>query len=366
MKMKKFLAVAMAATMVVGSGVTALATSGTTDVTTSSGTKTITGSGTEAFVNKNVVKVTVPTTLTNLFDYKLDPQGLVTETKNYDGTTVTAETGAKAPQGLVFKNDGNKVSNESDPVTVTNKSSVPVKMGITVTLTRDGSGLDPATQFADTNEFDTDKPIYLGLKTTNDFEKALNKASVSSANILLSGASQYEAKYTSGTGYAWAEKDNAEFSDFTFSLTGAIDTNVAYDTWATVDGNGNVTMKNPPAVSVKFDLTAIKDALPAGVMFYPGDDLLVYSVNGIAADLTDGGLGTTAPTKVEINGKTLDGTATIGNGYVVVSFADIVKTFGGDSSKVTTDAAKKEYKDKVKSAFVTVGGVDYYGEIAGE
>lgn len=360
MKMKKFLAVAMAATMVVGSGMTAMATGSGTDIT-SDGSGTITGSGTEAFANKNVMKVTVPTTLTNLFDYKIDPQGLVTETKNYDGTTVTVDE-QKAPQGLVFKNAGNKISNESDPVTITNKSSIPVKMGITVTLTPASGGLT-TSQLASSDEFATGKVIYLGLKSTNEFEKALDSASVTSANILLSGASQYAPKYESGS-YKWAEKDNAKFSDFTFSLTGAIDKNVAYDTWATVDAQGNVTEKNPPAVSVKFDLTGVKDALPGGVGFDDGK-LWFWYADAANAD-EDGELGETAPTSVTINGKSL---TTISDAKMESGFVSIEedKVFALFKSGTLTDAEKTAIRGYVKAMEVTFGSgantVTYYGEV---
>lgn len=370
MKMKKFLAVAMAATMVVGSGVTAMATSGTTDYsgTVSAGNaKDITGSGTEAFVDKNVMKVTVPTTLEGLFSYKVDPQGLVSATGSYDGVEVEGDA-----TGVVFKNaatDGGKatISSESDPVKITNKSSVPVKMAITVKATDAASNAIATTTLADSADFTTTansgKALYLGLKSTNDIEKALTGNAVTSANILLSGASQYEPKYESGS-YVWGPKANATFSDYTFSLTGAINKALPNSTWVTEDSNGKVTaIKNPPTVSVKFTLEPIYSALPAVGSFFGADDL--QFVKGSATDFVMFGASESI-TNIEINGRTLadEKVTKTSDGIAVVELEDLVELFdsSADVSNLTADE-KAKYKSFVKSVKFETSGNTYYGEV---
>ena len=91
---KKIAALGLAFTMVIGSTVTAFASDPAPDpdVTANmASAKEITGTGTEDYVNKNVMKVTLPTEdrMNAIFDYRLDPQGLIAKSKNYAGTAVT-------------------------------------------------------------------------------------------------------------------------------------------------------------------------------------------------------------------------------------------------------------------------------------
>ncbi|WP_026526298.1 hypothetical protein [Butyrivibrio sp. VCD2006] len=368
MNYKKLIAFTMAVTMVFGSSITAFAseTSTESDITANDTTgKTITGTGSEAFVDKNVMKVTVPTNLTNLFNYKVDPQGLVSATKSYDGTEVTGTA-----TGVVFlnaaKTTGGKatISNESDPVKITNKSSIPVEIGIATTVEAATNGL-ALTTLADSADFTTedndDKALYLGLKSTNDREFVLNAATGTSKNILLSGADQYEAKWNTDK-YEWVPKANAKFDEFQFTLTGAINTALDNSTWATVS-DGTLTVKNPPKVSVKFTLEGVKDALDLGVL-WGGDDIYVYKANGTKMDGN--------PEGCIVNGKTVTAanvkTATEGDYkdiVAVIKMADLATAFGYDYTNLTDEqktAAHAEIKKYVKSVKITDNSKTYYGE----
>ena len=267
--LNKVAALGLAVSMVLGSSVMVLAEDVTSNVAAEN-EKEITGTGVESYVNKNVMKVTLPT-LANVFNYKVDPQGLVAETKSFDGVAVESV----ADSGVLFKNTdaAGKVtaSNTSDAVTITNKSSIPVEIGVKAKLTAASGGLALST-LADSADFTTDdnktKALYIGLIPTNDSEKALSGDDTTADNILLSGADQYETKNTTGSTYTYAEKADAEFPEFSFYLTGAINKDLAMTTWATVANDGTVTTKNPPTVSVKFTLTKVEDALEAAIDAY--------------------------------------------------------------------------------------------------
>lgn len=363
MNFKKIVAFTIATTMVLGSSLTAFATEATTDIETGTAAtsgKELIGTGSEAFVNKNVLKVTVPTDVSKVFDYKVDPQGLIAETGSFAGTAVTGDA-----TGVVFKNTGDKISNESDPVVVTNKSSTAVEMAITLKLTAASDGLATSVM-ADSDDFTTtanaSKALYLGVKATNDSERAMGASDVTVGNILLSGEDQYEAKWATDK-YVYEEKSDAKFDDFEFTVVGAINKSLAPTTWATVADNGTVTVKNPPAISVKFTLTQVKDALPAGVAFV-GDDLYVWNAN--AADLNvDGGLGTTAPTAVTVNGKSV----TVSDfqlvaGYGLITFDKIAPLFTSKAVDDLTAEEKTQIKNYVKAVKATFASATFYGEIA--
>lgn len=101
MKSKKLMAVALTATMVVGSSVTAFAS----DPAPTDPANGATGSG-SAFdhVDKDIISVTLPTTadVADVFDYYVDPERLINDAGTLaDGSVVTGNT-----DGVYFKNSG--------------------------------------------------------------------------------------------------------------------------------------------------------------------------------------------------------------------------------------------------------------------
>lgn len=363
--LKKTIAMGMAAAMMIGSCFTVFGD----DLTADTQDQEITGAGSEIYVNMNVMKVTVPTTLNNLFDYKVDPQGLVAQTKSFssDGDV----TSVMDSSGVLFFNSGGTASNTSDVVKITNKSAIPVELGIKVkaSLPSGASNTLALDKLATSDEFTGDnaeKALYLGLITTNDTERAITGTETTYNNILLTAADQYEVTFTSGA-HAYALKSDATFDDFEFSVTGAINKNIANTTWATVSSAGTVTINTPPSISVKFSLTKVADAKEASTLIA---DNVLYVWNANAADASNGELGgtdgTTAPSVVKINGTAVS-KATVLNGYVVVQFEDIAARFGYTSTEIS--AMKDDEKAKVialvKAVSVqpTANGVVYYGEI---
>lgn len=371
---KKFAALIVSLTMVAGSTMTAFATDVTSN-TASGSEPEITGAGTEAYVDRNVMKVTLPTTLTGLFDYKVDPDGLINTTKAYGSQTLESVTDTT---GVVFKNkvDDTKysASNYSDPVKVINKSSIPVKIGVSATLTAAQTQPIALTALAKTPDFsatgDDAKALYIGVWPSNDRLTALGASAVTIDNSLLSARDKYEVTVNDSGAYVFAPKDGAEgYPEFSFYLTGAVNKDAADSTWYTEAQDGTRTANTPPTVSVKFTLTAVKDAKDAEIL-YANDAYWVSKAS--KADAADGEFGTSIPAAVTVNGKTVSVASGTGvsmtSGYVQIPIKDVALAFGYDSATAAalTDAQKAELVGLVKSVSVTYGtspAIAYYGEI---
>lgn len=379
---KKIAALGLAFTMVIGSTVTAFASDPAPDpdVTANMDDATeITGTGTEDYVNKNVMKVTLPTEdrMNAIFDYRLDPQGLIAKSKNYAGTAVTGTA-----TGVVFLNTANgknTISNTSDPLTITNKSSIPVDLGVEVKLA--GGDITAISSTSDFSGDDAANAIYLGVKGTYDVERALSETAVKPDTTLLSGESQYTATWVAsddGGAYTWAPIASPKWKDYTFTVTGAINTSLANSTWATVnDSTGAVTTKNPPAISFKYKLTAVKDALPVTLKWTTDsskNDVLQIAKSGAATGT--GGFTVTEDgdievTKLYVNGIEIgsDDFTVDAKGYATVALekifanyypavvADEDFTWSGVDSKT-----KAAVKALIKSVKATTSGPAFYGE----
>ena len=373
MNLKKIVAFTVAATMVLGSSVTAFANDITANTTTAS---EATGTGTSAYVDTNVMKVTLPT-LSGAFDYKVDPEGIVSQIKKYDAAEVTSVTDTT---GVIFKNkDGEttyKVTNTSDAFTITNKSAVPVEVGVEYKLTAAESNALAITALSSTSDFsgtgDSEKALWMGLVPTNDSVKTFtDTVQTDAGNVLLSGIDGYEFANASGSTYTFAVKtDYSDWPTFDFYLTGAINKDLALDTWYTEEDSTR-TAKNVPTVSVKFTLTKVADALSASAMFI-GDDLYVWKTSD---GLVTGGGFSADPTAISINGKAvassgLTGTAvSLGDQYttkcIKVPFATIAGLFGTYTADQIT-AMTADDKDAIKAyvkAVKVVSTNTYYGEI---
>lgn len=366
MKFKKIIAFTMAATMVLGSSLTVFAAD--TNVTANSGStpSEATGTGTNAYYDKNIMKVVVPT-LSGAFDYKVDPEGAVSQVKKYDGVEVSSVTDTT---GLIFKNkDGEKfkVTNSSDPFVITNKSAIPVNVAIEYKA--DNTSKD-ITTVATKSDFsgNSDGPIYLELQLTNDVPQVFKTAATTIQTTLLSGVNGYEVTNASGSTYALAEKtDYAAWPTSTFVITGAINKDLALSTWFNTGDSGR-TAKTVPSVSVKYTFTKVEDALGLSAVF-GGDVLYVYKTSDGFA--TGGGF-TADPTTMTINGKSVTVTGLAKSAgtdyttkYIEVPFDTIAKLFLGSTADVSklTDAEKATIKGYVKAIEVTADSKTYYGEV---
>ena len=363
---KRIAALGLAFTMVLGSGVTAFAEDNDVTANQSSATE-ITGTGTEDYVNKNVMKVTLPTAdrMNEIFDYRLDPQGLIAKSKSYAGTAVTGTA-----TGMVFLNTANgknTISNTSDPLTITNKSSIPVDMSVEVKLTAADSGL-ALTTVSDTSDFkdadgdDNGKAIYLGLKATNDVERALSGTAITPDTTLLSGESQYTAAWNTDK-YEWAPIASPKWKDYTFTVTGAINTALENSTWATVSDAGVVTTKNPPVITLKVKLTAVKDALPVTVKWTTDsskNDILQVAKTSAATG--KGGFVAADVAKLYVNGREIADYTIDDNGFITIS---LEKIYAGYGTWADADAkAKAAVKALIKSVKTTqTSKPTFYGEL---
>ena len=155
---KKILALALAASMAVAPCASAATTTGG-EVTDLGDSASIGGTADpQGYVDKRVVDVVLPTTATNGLDFKADPQGLLTQT---DPTNYTLGAGA-----VYFANK----TNTSDAMEVKNKSSIPVTITPTFTVTDTASTKVQVVQSA-TDLLSADKPsIYFGIITNDDTE----------------------------------------------------------------------------------------------------------------------------------------------------------------------------------------------------
>jgi len=162
-KSKKFMAIALVATMVFGSSLTAFAE----DPVTSGGSD---GSGaSEGHLEKKVLNVILPTTTgVTPFNYTMDPERLIRATdgaKYAEGTTFPAEA---TDTGVYFLTAANTYANESNALTVTNKSSCDVTLSVKVKATATAGGKDIALAESSTVATTGDPNLYLGLKVGDE------------------------------------------------------------------------------------------------------------------------------------------------------------------------------------------------------
>lgn len=217
------------------------------------------GAGTlEGYVDKNVFAVVLPTTDENTFKFTLDPQGLISASKDSsssktDFDSATVEEGAT----LLFKHTDGSYGSKSNVLTAKNKGTAPVD----VKVEADATNVDPSVALSSSDTFSDKNPaIYLALTsgdTTNAVDTDSKKATFD-ASLLGVSADNYEVKYNNGTSkYEYTLKDSvadSEFPTVDFNLTGAANADAD---WSSVQGVGKVT--------VKWTLTKATDVAPSVV-----------------------------------------------------------------------------------------------------
>lgn len=231
---KRFITVALAATMVMGSAVTAFAedTPGVSE-----GTGTYEGGE----MQYPTLSVTLPTIPAGTYDYIADPNGLIAATSaaHYDGAQFTGTT------GIFFKTtDGDA---EADPVvkpTYTEKSKAlsitnqnAQDIDVTIKLEQKTAGSE-GVAYSDAATFETtdkDTKIYLAVTDGAASDPQVSALSASAAATLttkVEGVSaNYEPEWTEENGYEYALKEESELTDWnscSYNLTGALNTNAAW------------------------------------------------------------------------------------------------------------------------------------------
>lgn len=252
---KKYLAAAMAATMVVGSSVVANAAVSSSDYVSSSdvtltdsnaSSGTIGGSGSMAgHVEKDVFNVVVPACMTgadagfNGFDFVLDPEMLISKTDaaKYISDSNAGVTGFEEDKTLYFlhKTSGT-IGDTSDFVKVTNKSSMDVDIKLIPKIT----GLTAIT-LSDTATF-TDDSTSMYMAVTDGTTSTAIKADGSNpvTDTIEGKLDAYDMIVNASGKYEFTLKDDvdpASFDTFEFALTGACNADAD---WANVSENPNV------------------------------------------------------------------------------------------------------------------------------
>lgn len=326
-KFNKFIAFALAATMVVGSSVTAFADDPATPVTSVDST----GDGTsEGHVEKKKMSVTLPTTAATTFAYTMDPERLIAETAHErlgdnvilpeaaDDTGVYFNRGPKGGDG----DDAAKVvySNSSSEIKVVNKSSHKIALTVKAEAISDTTDISlvGADEIADAES----AALYLGLVVGNDDGIAVSADAAATKTVEINGTlANYKVAYDASAndnkgGYvfraltleeykkldgnedATLDDYDATWADTTFKLEGAVTEGLAITStttapqvkvtwsWADPDATPSITLNGTysrTANNNSFTLSGIGANTITGVVSYMADGTTRTSTQ-IAAD----------------------------------------------------------------------------------
>lgn len=235
MRLKKIMALGLAATMIVGSSVVAFA-----DESSSPATGTTEGTGKlEGTVDTDVFQVVLPTTDAETLKFTLDPEGLIKATSN------AAYSGASFEEGgtLFFQQKTNDYKSESATLTITNKSAVAVDVKLTAELTNlGGIAVTSDKNFAD----DTSASMYMAVKAGSE-TPITNEGITIEKTIAKAPDGAYEYKYNSGS-YSYGLKDDVSsitFEKLDFTLVGASNAN----------GDWSALASAAPSVKVTYEVS---------------------------------------------------------------------------------------------------------------
>lgn len=221
MRIKKVLAVGLAATMMMGSSMVALAAEESTATATGGGTGTL-----EGVVDTDVFNVVLPTVSETTFNYIADPQGLIAKTDqaHYDGKTFG--------EGTIFfanaaEDKENDYSSSSDKLVAVNKSSKPLKLTVTASASVGSSGKDARLAASETLS-ESDAEVYLALVDSEDVTTVLTGVGQNIEQVLgASPEGAYEYVYEESA-YKYQLKSDVsayKFAEYSVYITGAASEN---------------------------------------------------------------------------------------------------------------------------------------------
>lgn len=226
---KKYTAIAVAATMTIGSAMTVFAGDVTPGVSEGEGSY----EGGE--MKYPTLTVTLPTIPAGTYDYIADPNGLIAATsgEKYANSTFTGDTGVFFLTSTA--DDGSKTYTEnSEAQALTNENAQDID--VTVKLEQMAAG-DSSIKYADSADFeDTDKEnkLYLAITdgaATDPTVATLTSTGAATIKTTIAGVPEnYEPGYTEGSGYAYTKKttDLADWNDCSFKMTGALNKNATW------------------------------------------------------------------------------------------------------------------------------------------
>lgn len=184
-----------------------------------------TGAGeVEGSVQQDIYQVILPTVTDDMFDFIMDPQGLINKTDGaaYDGKTFEKDA------TLFFKRTDGGVeedySSMSDAITITNRSSMAIDVSVEVSVEEDSLG---GIKMTDDKEFtdDTDASLYLALSDGENVVPVGTDGVSMDVTVDAAPAEAYEYKYDKERElYTYGMKDDlsgVEFPEYSFQLVGA-------------------------------------------------------------------------------------------------------------------------------------------------
>lgn len=301
---KKIIATAMSATLVLSSSVLAFADDNVANGNTS-GTGSMEGTvSTDVF---NVVLPTIPADDTT-FNYILDPEGLIEKTESAKYAGKTFEKGAT----LYFANTATGAaydySSTSDSLTVINKSTMDVDVTLNATI----SAVDGISMAADNSFQDSRTSLYLAL-TDGTSSAAIDATEGATITATVDAAPEEAYEYnwnTTENKYEYKIVDdltNITFSEYSFQLTGACNTNgdwsgltdaapVVAVTWTVKEHAAAPSVAETTAKMIAGKATVINADLGAG-------DLAATGIKTISFKTASGKVNTIADTNYSyVNG----------------------------------------------------------------
>lgn len=214
---KKITAITMAATMLLGSSLTVSA-AGPTGGDTGSGSY-------EGYVDEtSVFSASIPTNAANVFNFFVDPNGLLEET-GYARLTGKSAADFEAGATLFFTRTGaeKEFGKDSDKVTAKNMSSYDVNIEVSATIT----GIDGITMAdSDTIAPEEQNPtLYLAIVHDSDKEAVKAEEGGLLSGTIAGTPGNFEIQYNAEKGkYEYAQKAGVEdstWATYDFYLTGA-------------------------------------------------------------------------------------------------------------------------------------------------
>lgn len=330
---KRFAALAMAATMAVGSGLTAMAAE--TADTPASGTGGATGTGDyEGYVEEtSVFTVNVPTdaSSTQGFDFFVDPNNLLSQTGYASKGGQSSEFDTNSTLFFTRTTDSTvttKYGKDSDSITFTNKSSYDVDVEVSATVT----GADGITLGA-VGDDTTDPTISLALVSGSDTQ-TITADGAKLTGTIAGVDSNFEIKWNStDSKYEYglkADVDDDTWQTYSFNLTGACG-----GTWTAAQA------EIEPTVNLTWKVTDPKAT--------PADDYVMTAAADGSVSYTFGVKPTGNLTKLMVGGSDRSGAITAGN-----------VTYNATTGKITFNStAANNILGNGATATVTIGDEDY-------
>lgn len=215
-KMKKAVAIALAAAMTMGSTLTVFAAD---DVSGAGGTS---GKGeNEGHVEKEVINVVLPTVPEgdgSPFEYITDPERLIQSTSGarYEDYTFPEKVG---DTGIYFLVGDKTYANASSTLQVINKSSCDVSVTVTATARQ---ATDKDLALATSSSTTADNPLYLNMKVGQE-NATVSDSGATVTKIIAGSADNFEVQYTGGA-YQYVPKVDAyNWKALNIGMNGAVD-----------------------------------------------------------------------------------------------------------------------------------------------